>query len=254
MKKNFTLIELLVVIAIIAILAAILLPALNQARARAQSANCTANLKQIGANSQFYANDFKDYFPIGQYVMSYNGQAVTHWYMRLAAIYLGGSGKLFICPGAGPNEGYNSETNGAGTFTLADGTVRSDTMNYRVWWEGSNGKPTWVTYSCIATTAGVVNQSWTGGAAQYNPTPLGRMRRSSLTTYVMDGKNIFHLGSEMADVSNARYTQIYRHRRTSNVLFFDGHVGTIPMGLSWGSQLSQKYVFSWPASGKMNDL
>ena len=58
--KRFTLIELLIVIAIIAILAGMLLPALNQARARAKSANCLANLKQIGASSQFYSSDHKE--------------------------------------------------------------------------------------------------------------------------------------------------------------------------------------------------
>ena len=61
MKQHFTLIELLVVIAIIAILAAMLLPALSAARERARSANCIANLKQIMLADSMYAESHKDY-------------------------------------------------------------------------------------------------------------------------------------------------------------------------------------------------
>ena len=65
MKHRFTLIELLVVIAIIAILAAMLLPALSAARERARNASCTTKLKQVGAADLMYANDNKDSIPIG---------------------------------------------------------------------------------------------------------------------------------------------------------------------------------------------
>jgi len=114
-RGGFTLIELLVVIAIIGILAAMLLPALNKARAAGKRAACLNNVKQITLACIMYANDNDEHLPIGityqwespgLYVKNVDGSAITNFYQDVIGPQIANIPNhithVFKCPAAKP--------------------------------------------------------------------------------------------------------------------------------------------------------
>ena len=221
---GFTLIELLVVIAIISILAAMLLPALSQARERGRSASCINMLKQFGQASAFYTDDFGGYIlPSNTIFNDGNQQKQKGWYYTLYTLNysvkplltrrlktLGTSIAAPLCPSWEKNVGYDMGiavgTTPANTWNpwKADGTVISTLGSIgRFQTIGGNCSAglAWVTkhhklsscrypsvkwnfFDCLYFT---INDSWWGLSTSYRGIPWGVHGNRSINVVHLDG-------------------------------------------------------------------
>jgi prepilin-type N-terminal cleavage/methylation domain-containing protein len=166
-NRGFTLIELLVVIAIIAILAAMLLPALAKAKAKAQSTRCVNNLKQLGVANRMYCDDFSDHLPYPNWDGGNTAAAPQGWLYAMDPTKGEPPG---FAAGAPPNP-YSATAPYSMMTTPVNGATA---WQSGVWFKYCNN---YSTFLCPVDVA----------SKDYLPPPSAGGRQNKLSTYVMDG-------------------------------------------------------------------
>ncbi|MBP5638149.1 MAG: DUF1559 domain-containing protein [Victivallales bacterium] len=144
-RKSFTLIELLVVIGIIAILAALLLPALQKARESANQIDCTSQLKQIGLAMTMYAGDNKSNLPVMP-IKKDDGVDITKSHNSPGLYYLGfmdylKTTKILICRSSknSPFDDFKKDPTDSSKITFTDTAANAKTeKNSYLYYAGFN--------------------------------------------------------------------------------------------------------------------
>lgn len=217
-KRHFTLIELLVVIAIIAILAGMLLPALNQARDKTRTVSCVNNLKQIGVIMNMYADAYNEFFPFAEtYDTPYASQ--RKWPRSLALAN-------FVKQCSDGN--YETEYGWNGRFPI--GIWRCPVV-------AATLKET--TYK---THYGMNNAFSPGGnwflrRCTFPKLPGGAVRKPAEFFLMTDNDGLINAAEfdptvypsetpKLINPSSTKKTIGYRHGGSANVLYVDGHSGS----------------------------
>ena len=209
-RTFFTLIELLVVIAIIAILAAILLPALNQARDKAMNIACTNNLKQQGTQVQLYIGDYDGYIVPARTAnyMDFGGDWTSTYARMLGVLYSGMSkgglrnAQIYRCPSS--TQSY----------------LQILGMNY--WWYGGYG------FNCFNST--IDGESYAGLMSSLSgntafPRKISAVPSPSSVMAICDVTENSNAYYSSGNVSTTTGTYpLLRHGGGGNICYLDGHV------------------------------
>ena len=231
-QKAFTLIELLVVIAIIAILAAMLLPALAKAREKARSISCVNNLKSVGTSYQLYGSDNNDLWII-DYNYGTNWVGAFTAYGNAAGKYLSSSTPdETICPGRSPFKwaGKTSGYQGYGHRRhRVPGTILIE-INATGSYNASYKDKYWVTTRIKGPSGFPV---------------LGDSRSRG---FVVDGKPEqsyvvqFHTSESTGNWEASSYFHCGAHGNQGNFLYGDGHAASVNSMAQFIGQFKEEYT------------